>query len=571
VHVLPELKPKLGIRNPSLTDLASKEERVRNYPADRALRVVQGLIDLMIVLKERTEETVLATWILLCIDYDRAGHITQFFMQELMRRAGKRLRLLLVPTSSSDQELSFDLPYRELPFSLEVPESLPQPDKTEAAKLARALEEEVSDDTLVSTDRIPDLLRLWRIAEHPDKTFEWRLKALHAFNTLGFYADAIRYGEPAREYSKRAGSRLAGARWGIFFKLFMSYIGINALESAQRLAEEDVLTDSGDAADTAMRIRLCYLMAMLHARYFAVRDFAMGENYLELGLNYLYKAELSESEHCFQFVFNRNGLAMIRSFQGRHQEALDLCREGFKLIEKHLDPGQHRLHRSVLLYNMAQIYSQTESFDLAIEHYTAAMRLDPNYSEYFNERGNLLLKLGRLEEAEQDYRRAIELSPPYFEVWSNLGQCCRVRGRMEEAIVAYDRSLDLLPNQPMVWVVRAQALEALGRLEEAINSYSSALNLQPMLWPAFAGRAVLLYEQGRIEECLADLDRAISLAPDEPASYQNRAVAYGDLGRYEEASSDLQRYLKLQPDAADRAEVEARLLELSSTLAPESI
>ena len=55
VHVLPDLRPTLGIRNPSLTDLASNEERVRNYPADRANRIVHGLIDLLAALKERTE------------------------------------------------------------------------------------------------------------------------------------------------------------------------------------------------------------------------------------------------------------------------------------------------------------------------------------------------------------------------------------------------------------------------------------------------------------------------------------------------------------------------------------
>jgi tetratricopeptide (TPR) repeat protein len=570
VHVLPELKPTLGVRNPTLTDLASKEERVRNYPADRALRIVHGLIDLVIALKERTPGTALATWALLCIDYDHAGHITRLFLQELMRRAGTRLRLLLIPVSGAGQAPSFppSLPVRELPFDIEPPEVSGQPGEAEAAEIAKALEAEVREDILFSTGKIPDLIRLWKIARRPEKTYEWQYKALHAFNTLGLYADAIRYGEPARELLQSLAGRRSPGRWGVFFKLFMCYTATNDLESARRIAAEDVLTDAGDPAEAAMRIRLCYLMAMLHARYLPVRDLATGERYLELGLTYLDKAQLPESEHFFQFVFNRNGLAMIRSFQGRQEEALDLCREGYELLERHLDPQQHRLHRSVLLYNMAQVYSQSAAFDRAIEYYSAAMRMDPNYSEYYNERGNLLLKLGRLEEAYQDYRRAIALGPPYFEVWSNLGQCCRVRGRMEEAISAYDRSLDLQPDQPMVWVVRAQALEALGRLDEAIAAYSSALRLQPALWPAFAGRAVLLYEQGKVDECLADLDQAIALAPEEPEIYQNRAIARSDLGRFEETARDLQRYLELRPDAEDRAEVEARLRDLSSALAP---
>jgi tetratricopeptide (TPR) repeat protein len=409
-------------------------------------------------------------------------------------------------------------------------------------------------------------VRLWRLAERPDKTFEWQFKALHAFNTLGLYVDAIRYGEPARELFRRSSGRPQGFLWGLFFKLFMCYIATNELTAAQRIAEEDVLTDRGEG-DAAMRIRLGYLMAMLHARYLPVRDLAKGEQFLELGLGYLHEAGLPEDEHFFQLVFNRNGLAMIRSFQGRFGEALDLCRDGLALLEQHLDPGLHRLHRSVLFYNMAQVYAQIEQFDLAIRHYSEAMDMDPNYSEYYNERGNLLLKLGRLDEAQRDYRCAIELGPPYFEVWSNLGQCHRVSGRMEEAIAAYDRSLDLQSDQPMVWVVRAQALEALGRLAEAIAAYDSALELQPGLWPARAGRAVLLYEQGRVNDCLADLDQAIALAPDEPEIHQNRAVALSDLGRYEDAARDLRRYLELRPDAADRGEVETRLRELGSALA----
>lgn len=570
VHILPDLKVTLGIRNPCLTDIASSEERVRNYPADRALRIIHGLIDLLIVLKEGAERTASQTWILLCADYDSAGHITQVFLQELMRRAGTRLRLLLIPTISRNREtdLSAAFSCQTLPFAIEPPEKLQDPGKAEAVELAGAIEAQIGDDVLVSTGTIPDLIRLWKIAERSEKVLEWQYKALTAFNTLGLYEDAIRYGEPARESQKRAGDHpLAKAvGWGIFFKLFMCYLGINSPESARRLAEEDLPKECEDDREAAMWVRVCYLLAMVHARYLPARDFATGEHYLELGLTYLEKAALSQSERYFLRAFNRNGLAMIRSFQGRPQEALDLCRGAWDLLDEHLDSEQHRLHRSVLLYNMAQVYSQTQAFDRAIENYTAAMRMDPNYSEYYNERGSLLLKLGRVEEAERDYHRAIALGPPYFEVWSNLGQCCRVRGRMEEAIAAYDRSLDLQPNQAMVWLVRAQALEALNKLDEAIDSYSRALSLLSTLWPALAGRAVLYYENGKLDHCLSDLHRAITLAPHEPELYQNRAVALTDLGRRQEASSDLRRYLELQPDAADRADVEARLHALSPTL-----
>src|SRR5689334_18875850 len=47
VHVIPQLRRVLTVRNPSLTDLAPPGERSRNYAADRAFRIVHGLIDLL--------------------------------------------------------------------------------------------------------------------------------------------------------------------------------------------------------------------------------------------------------------------------------------------------------------------------------------------------------------------------------------------------------------------------------------------------------------------------------------------------------------------------------------------
>ncbi|MEA2564112.1 MAG: hypothetical protein QOH06_5616 [Acidobacteriota bacterium] len=563
VHVLPELLGFLNIRNPTLTDTSANEERVRNYPADRAMRIVHGLIDLLIELwSQKSPDRVR---VLVCADFDRASHMGRCFFRELMRRAGSQLRLVIVALpSEAGAELDVDpvLPCHPLSCLLRVePGDLHRLDQDDARREAEAMEEDMGDDLLRNTAGLPRLIFLWQVCGRKDKVLRWKYEALRCFNTLGLYQDAIRYGEAAREIIKSMpeGPSRGNLCWGIFFKLFMCYVATGAAQAAYRLAEEDVLEDRGDPAEAPMRIRLCYLMAMLHARIFSPRDFLAGESYLDQGLEYMDKSTLADDERCFHFVFNRNGLAMIRSFQGRFEEALDLCREGIELLEKNLSPDQHRLHRSVLLYNIAQVYAQTGEPGEAIRFYSAAMKMDPNYSEYYNERGNLFLKLGRLEEAELDYRQAIELSPPYFEVWSNLGHCYRLLGRMEEALAAYSRSLDLQPDQATAYLGRSQALEALGRLSEAIEGYSTTLALDTACWQAHAARAVLFYEDGNRVDSLADLDSAISLAPDEADLYQNRSAALSSLGRNQEARRDLMRYLELRPDASDRAEIEVLL------------
>lgn len=572
VHVIPELKSQVSLRNPCLTDTASSDERIRNYPADRAYRIVHGLIDLLTEHKRAASPG--KTWLLICLDYDRAGEMTQRFFQELLRRRGVLLRTVLLPVFSGREpdaaSLGFARAPQELPFAVSVP--APEPIEVhEAAQRAGALEPEIGNDILERTSKLPDIIHLWRLAGREDKLLEMSYQALHSYNSLGFYHDSVRYGESARALLKRSARETAGStlHWWIFFKLFMSYLGIGDVQAALQLAREDALSLPEAAGDEKMRIPLCYMVAMLYARFLPDRDLALGEEYLERGLAYLANAGLPEPEHWFQFVFNRNGLAMIRSFQGRFQEALELCSKGLGILNEKLTNDRHQLHRSVLLYNMAQVHTQTGMHELAIDHYSAAMQMDPNYSEYYNERGSLHLKLGRLEEAERDYLEAIELSPPYFEVWTNLGNCYRLQGRLDEAILAFSRALDLKPEQPAIFFGRAQAREALGASNDAVADYTAVLELNPSHWQACASRAVLLYEAGKLDECLADLERAISLAPGEAGLYQNRAVALADLQRPQEAGKDLEKYLALCPDAPDREEVEVRLAELKGIMNPE--
>src|SRR5205823_943743 len=191
-------------------------------------------------------------------------------------------------------------------------------------------------------------------AKRPCKVLYYRHFGLYLYNTLGLYEDALRYGEGLLEMAAEhaPGDEL---RWSIIFKLLMCYMGLQDPQASLKLAEGEAMKVV-ERDHAAWRGQLFYLLAMLYARYQKPRDFAKGELYLDRGLEAMGQAELPEGEFHFQSVFNRNGLAMIRNFQGRHQEAIELCRAGLMRLDHHLSIEKHRLHRSVLLYNMAQVY-----------------------------------------------------------------------------------------------------------------------------------------------------------------------------------------------------------------------
>jgi tetratricopeptide (TPR) repeat protein len=570
VRVLPTLRSSLGVTREGLTETAAGDERVRNYPADRAFRLTQGLADLFFELHAGADA---APAVLACDNFDRCGALAGHFFSTLARRAAGRMKLTLLVAGAAGSSpgmlaaFSDGLTRTALDATAAAaaePIVDPAPDVAAAsarAAAAEALEQRADAHPEEQELMLPDLIRGWLAAGRPQRALRWLVFGLATYNVMGLYDESLRYGERALALFKQGAVDDRRLHLRIVTKLFYSYLATKRAEEALRL----YLTEAPrEQQPPLQRSQICYGLAMVYARYLPQRDLARGEALLAEGLGHLAEAGLAPADHCFQYVFNRNGLAMIRQFQGRPAEALALCREGAAMLAQQLHPEAHRLHRSVLLYNIAQVHAAMGETEEAIARYTAVIEMDPYYSEYHNERANAYVRLGRFAEALADYERAIELSPPYPEVFINLGQCCRELGQMQRAIAAYSRALDLQPGHLLALLGRAQAHDSCGDDEEALADYSVALELDERIWEARMNRAVLYYGAGRLVDCLADLDRAVELVPDVAQLYQNRAIVLADLGRNPEAIADIEEYLRRNDTASDRDAMVERLAALAA-------
>ena len=560
--VFPILRRKMKIRNQSLTDSGPADERTRNFSVDRAYRIVHGLIDLVEEWHRLHGRGPLA---FACDNFDNAGSLVRRFFAEFLRRRGRELgvnALLAVAPDSGCEFLSLwrtpvEFDHRELPSG--PPRSWPL---DEMAQRADELERKALADTIELQIVLPELIRCLRQVNDRQRTVTWQAIAFGVYNHFGFYEDSFRYSQVVEDNLDYLSTRehpffWRMTRWNLVGNLFGCFIGNNEFERACRVVTKEALEKIDNPVDLP---RIHWVLAMLHTRYMPIRNFDLAAEHLEKGLAILETAaEMRPSQKHFLTTFLENGLALVRYRQGRAQEAIALCRTGYERLQTHLPPDKHRLHRSVLLYNMAQVYTSLDEVDAAIHYYTEAMAIDPSYSEYYNERGNLYLRKGLLEEAVADYRLAIELSSPYQEVWTNLGQAYRELGRHAEAVQVFNRAIDLDPQQVLSHVGRAQSHEALGNVAAALADYSRALDLDPRQPLVLANRAILHYEAGGLAESLADLDAALELSPDNPQLYENRAVLLHDLERHAEALRDLETCRQLYADPADRARVGERL------------
>ncbi len=71
-------------------------------------------------------------------------------------------------------------------------------------------------------------------------------------------------------------------------------------------------------------------------------------------------------------------------------------------------------------YNRGLVYQNLEKYDEAIEDYTKAIHLDPDFALAYNNRGVVYHNLEKYDEAIEDYTEAIRLDPDLALAQNNL-------------------------------------------------------------------------------------------------------------------------------------------------------
>jgi len=98
----------------------------------------------------------------------------------------------------------------------------------------------------------------------------------------------------------------------------------------------------------------------------------------------------------------------------------------------------------------------------------------------FDNRGIILNRLDRFDDAASDFSRAIALRPDLGDAYINLGSVLIRRKSYEEALVQINKGMTLGASFPQFgYYDRALALELLGRYKEAYYDYKKALEIEP--------------------------------------------------------------------------------------------
>ena len=115
-----------------------------------------------------------------------------------------------------------------------------------------------------------------------------------------------------------------------------------------------------------------------------------------------------------------------------------------------------------------------------LERYEA-LSLEPNHAAAHFNKGFVLDKLGRYDEAAASYERAVELEPDNAKAYNNRGVALARLERYDDALEAYERAIALRPNEAKFYYNRACTYSLCGRRDEMLADAAKAVELSPSL------------------------------------------------------------------------------------------
>src|SRR5207247_1794040 len=130
-------------------------------------------------------------------------------------------------------------------------------------------------------------------------------------------------------------------------------------------------------------------------------------------------------------------------------------------------------------YSWGLALAQEGKLTEAIEHYTTALRIKPDYADAHINLGVALAQQGKLAEASEHYRQALHSKPDSAEAHTNWGLALAEQGKLAEAIDHYRQALRLKPDSAEVHIIWGAALADWGRLAEASEHYRQTLRIKP--------------------------------------------------------------------------------------------
>ncbi|WP_413161120.1 tetratricopeptide repeat protein [Capilliphycus salinus ALCB114379] len=185
----------------------------------------------------------------------------------------------------------------------------------------------------------------------------------------------------------------------------------------------------------------------------------------------------------------------------------------------------------------------------ALINYKTALKIDYQHFPSLMGQGNLLLGLGRFNEAKTFFDRLIENFPDKSQAflnWARIGQRCQDYAL---ALERWEQVLKRFPDNLQAHVGKGSTLIELGRFEEAKIIFTDISKQFPDSYEGLCGLCQVAERSQQWELALEEWEKVIYAFPQYPIAHLRRAAILIQFGEFQQAETKLKQSVENLPEA----------------------
>ncbi len=154
---------------------------------------------------------------------------------------------------------------------------------------------------------------------------------------------------------------------------------------------------------------------------------------------------------------------------------------------------------------------------------------------------------GLTKEAMEHYRAALSLNPEYGQALTGLGALLLMQKRVEEAQELFEKALSIDPNHATALINLAMIDQSRGNNDSALQRLKKVIARNPEYAEAHLNLGSLLASMKKHDEAIQHLSKAIKLNPKRAVAHLNIASAYMSTQEWGKAEQHFRVVLQLSP------------------------
>ena len=216
-------------------------------------------------------------------------------------------------------------------------------------------------------------------------------------------------------------------------------------------------------------------------------------------------------------------------------------------------PNDERAH-----FNLGGYHFGQQEFAKAIDHYKKATEIAPDYATAYNILGYAYRQNDAYSDAENAFKKYIALIPNDPNPYDSYAELLLKMGRFDEAIAQYNKALAIDANFVNSHFGIAAALAYKGNAAEAqteLQKMTTKARSDGERRTALFGQMVVAADSGKLDQALAEVEKQYALGqktndiPSMAGDLQLKGNVLLEMGRFDDARKAYEEALKMTNDS----------------------